>query len=200
MANAKSIRGTKTEENLVISYLEECQAYARYMYYSQAADKELYFPVGEIFREAAYNELHHAKVFLKMLEGAELNQSVPVDAGFLGKTVDNLQVAMREEKNTGFEFYNAAARTAQEEGFDKIASHFAAIATVEKGHYDLFEKFLNLINEGKLWKRDEPVTWRCLVCGYEMVGTEPPKVCPGCDHPYQHYVCVSDGYFPEETN
>lgn len=195
-ATKKSIKGTKTEANIVNSYLAEAQAYARYTFYAQIADKELYFPAGVLFRETAANELRHAKVFLKMLENVEFETTTGVDAGFLGKTVDNLKTSIKEESVDGYEFYYKAAKTARDEGFDDIATHFEGIANVEKHHHDRFQTMLDHINNGTLWKRPKPVTWKCLVCGYTVVGTEPPVKCPACDHPYQHYVALEDGYAP----
>ncbi len=192
----KDFKGSKTERNLVDSYLAESQAFARYTFYAGIADKEQYFPAGVLFRETADNELHHAKVFLKFLQDTEVVSNSVVDAGFLGNTVANLELSLKEESVGGYEFYSAAAATAIEEGFDDIAAHFKAIASVEKGHYDRFKIMLDHINNGTLWERKEPVTWKCLVCGYTSVGTKPPVKCPGCDHPYQHYVCVEDGYAP----
>ncbi len=192
----KSIKGTRTEQYVVNSYMAETQAYARYTFYAGVADKEKYFPVGVIFRESADNELHHAKVFLKMLEDTEVECTGNVDAGFLGNTAANLRTAIKEESVDGYEFYHEAANVAKEEGFDEIASHFEAIAQVEKMHHDRFQLMLKHVEEGTLWKRTTPVTWRCLVCGYTETGTEPPKVCPGCDHPYQHYIALEDGYAP----
>ena len=115
----KSIKGTKTEQYIVNSYMAESQAYARYTFYAQKADKEQYFPVGVIFRETADNELHHAKVFLKMLEGEEVQCTGNVDAGYLGDTAENLAVAIKEEMVDGYEFYREAAKVAKEEGFDR---------------------------------------------------------------------------------
>ena len=184
----KSIKGTKTELNVVKAFVAETGAYARYTYYAQAADKEQYFPVGVIFRDTADNELHHAKVFLKMLENTQVTSSDAVDAGYLGPTELNLQTAIREEAAEGYEFYTAAAKTATEEGFDDIASHFTAIASVEKRHHDRFQRLLDMIQQGALWKREQPIKWQCLVCGYVHEGLTPPDVCPGCDHPYQHYM------------
>ena len=97
MATKKSIKGTKTEQNIVNAYMDETQAYARYTYYAQAADKAQYFPLGEVYRETADNELHHAKVFLKMLQDTEVGCTAQVDAGFLGDTAENLKIAMKEE-------------------------------------------------------------------------------------------------------
>lgn len=192
----KSIKGTRTEQNIVNSYLAESQAFARYTFYASIADKELYFPVGVVFRETADNELRHAKVFLKMLENTPFETRTGVDAGFLGKTAENLETSLKEESVDGYEFYYQAARTAREEGFHDIATHFDAIAAVEKSHYDRFKLLLDHIEKGTLWKRDKPTTWKCLVCGYTSVGTEPPSKCPGCDHPYQHYIALEDGYAP----
>lgn len=185
----KSIKGSQTEKNLVISFLAESSANARYTFYAQQAQKENYFPIQRVFEETAANELHHCKVFFKFLEGGQV--SVPmgnVDAGVIGPTVDNLATAAEEEKTEGYEFYLAAAKTAREEGYDSIADHFEAIASVERTHRERFLKLIDQIKSGTVWKRDKPITWKCLVCGYEYVGTEPPKVCPGCDHPYQHYI------------
>lgn len=195
----KSIKGTQTEKNICISYLNECQSYGRYNFYAKIADKENLFPVGVIFRETADNEIHHAKVFLKMLENTDVNTPIGVDAGYLGKTVDNLKLSMKEEIEGGYGFYMTSADTALKEGFPEIASHFQAIAEVEKFHHDRFEKFLKMIEDGTLFKRQEPVIWKCLVCGFTFYGTEPPKVCPGCDHPACHYICVEDGYCPSEV-
>lgn len=192
----KSLKGTKTLQNIVNSYMAESQSYARYVFSAHQADKENYYPVGVIFNETANNELHHAKIFLKMLQDEEIDCSAPVDAGYFGNTVTNLQTAIKEESTDGYEFYTACAQTAREEGFNDVASHFDAIAQAEKFHHDRFQHFLQMIQDGTLWKREKPVTWKCLVCGYTYVGTEPPVKCPGCDHPYQHYIAVEDEYVP----
>lgn len=184
------IKGTRTEQNLVVSYLNEAQSYARYTFYAQQADKENYFPIGVIFRETADNELHHAKVFLKMLPGGVVNGTVPTDAGVIGTTATNLQISIGEEAEGGVKAYHEYARIATEEGFPEIASHFAAIAEAEQHHLDRFQRYLDQVNAGTVWKRDKPIKWRCLVCGYIFEGTEPPRVCPGCDHPYQHYMAI----------
>ncbi|MBD5185731.1 MAG: rubrerythrin family protein [Bacteroidales bacterium] len=193
MAESKSIVGTETEKNLVIAYLSESAAYSRYVFYAQQATKESLFPVANVFQETADNELHHAKIYFKYLEGARVVE-VPMstNAGVIGTTADNLKIAMAEEQSEGVDFYVKASEKAREEGFDDIADHFAAIATIEKSHYARFERYLKHIENGTLWKRDKPVKWRCLVCGYIFEGTEPPKPCPACNHPYQHYIALED--------
>ena len=188
MSTKKSIRGTKTEANLVISYLAESSAYTRYQFYAQQADKENYFPIGEIFRQTAANEMHHAKVYFKFLEGGSITVPVAADAGVIGTTAENLQIAANEERSEGVDLYTGFAKVADEEGFPEIAEHFRAIATIEQRHENRFMYYLQQVKDGTVWKREKPIKWQCLVCGYVYEGTTPPEVCPACDHPYQHYI------------
>ena len=187
MSNKKSIKGTETEKNLVIAYMAESSAYSRYTYYAKQADKENYFPIGEIFRETADNELRHGKVFFKLLEGGVVGCNMNVDAGIIGNTASNLETAANEEMKEGVEMYTNAAKTAEQEGFPEIAEHFRSIAEVENRHRKRFEAYLKQVKDGTVWKRDHDIKWECLVCGYVFEGKEPPKECPACDHPYQHY-------------
>jgi rubrerythrin len=188
MNECKSLKGTKTEKNIVAAYLAESTAYTRYTYYAKQADKENFFPIGEAFRRTADNEFHHSKVFFKFLQGGEVAVNVTVDAGVIGTTEQNLEIAIREEAQEGVEMYQAAAKVADEEGFAYIAERFRAIAEVERLHRDRFAHLLKLLKSDSLWRRDEPVRWHCLVCGYESDGTEPPAKCPACNHPTQHYI------------
>ena len=184
----KSIKGTQTEKNLVISYMAESSAYSRYMFYAAQATKEEYFPIADVFTETADNELRHAKVYFKFLEGGSLPVELNVDAGVIGTTAENLEIAANEEKVEGYEMYLQFADTAEKGGLGGLAEHFRAIATIEERHRNRFLHYLDQVEKGTVWKRDKPIVWKCLVCGYEYTGTEPPKVCPACDHPYQHYM------------
>lgn len=188
MVTAKSIKGTQTEKNVVTAYLIETQSYARYNYYAGVANKEGYFPIGTAFTETAANELAHAKVFLKMLEGGKVTAPVTADAGIIGTTEENLKISISEEKEEGVGDYLKFAQTAKEEGFPEIASHFECIAKVEARHQARFEKYLEQVQDGSVWKRDTPIKWLCLVCGFVYEGTEPPVKCPACDHPQSHYM------------
>lgn len=188
METTKSIKGTKTERNLVIAYMAESSAYTRYTFYAAQADKENYFPIGQIFRDTADNEMRHGKVFFKFLEGGSVSVDMPVDAGVIGDTASNLATAAKEELMEGVELYTNSAKVADEEGFPEIAEHFRAIAEIEDRHRRRFEHYLKQVKDGTVWKRNKKIKWQCLVCGYVYEGTEPPKVCPACDHPYQHYL------------
>lgn len=192
MATTKSLKGTRTEKNLVTAYAAESMAYTRYTYYAQQADKENYYPIGQIFRETADNELHHGKIFFKFLEGGKIEVPLTIDAGVIGDTASNLQTAMSEEEAEGVELYTEAAKVALEEGFPEIAERFASIAKVEKHHRDRFARYLKQVQDGTVWKRDHDIKWKCLVCGYIFEGTEPPAPCPACNHPYQHYMAMDE--------
>lgn len=192
-SDPKSIVGTKTEKNLLASYFAESAAYTRYTFYAKQANKEQYYPVEQIFNETAANELHHGKIFFKYLEGGKpLQVNVTTNPGIIGDTASNLRTAAAEELSEGSDFYREAAKVAREEGFDDIADHFIAIATIEEHHHKRFMRYLKHIEDGTLWKRDKPVTWKCLVCGYTVKGVRPPEKCPACDHPYQHYIAIED--------
>ena len=188
MANTPSLKGTRTEKNLANAYVAESTAYTRYVFFAKSAKKESYFHFANIFQETADNELHHAKIFLKYLkEGAVMTDPISIDPGILSPTVDNLKVAAAEEETEGVKQYTTAAEVAEEEGFTEIAEHFRAIATIENHHKERFDLMRWQIENDKVWKRDEPIKWQCLVCGYIFEGVQPPEVCPACDHPYQHY-------------
>ena len=189
MSNAiKSIKGTKTEKCLVEAYVSESEAYTRYVYYAKQATKENYFGIANIFQETADNELHHGKIFFKYLKGGDVEVKLNVSAGTIADTASNLKQAAEGERVEGVEQYHAVAKVADEEGFTDIADHFRAIAEVEKRHERRFNQYRKRVEDGTVWKREKPIKWVCLVCGYVYEGTEPPAVCPGCDHPREHYV------------
>lgn len=186
----KSIKGTQTEKNLVKAYMSESAAYTRYTYYASQAKKEGYFPIEQVFTETAANELRHGKVFFKFLEGGSIGCALDVDAGVIADTASNLATAVREEEVEGVEQYQTAAKVADEEGFPEIAEHFRAIAEIEMLHKARFSRYLMQVREDTVWKRDHPIRWKCLVCGYIYEGTEPPADCPACDHPRRHYAAL----------
>lgn len=184
----KSIKGTKTEKCLVDAYVSESEAYTRYTYYAKQATKENYFGIANVFNETADNELHHGKIFFKYLEGGNVPTTINVSAGTIADTASNLKQAAEGEHTEGVEQYKEAAKIADEEGFTDIAEHFRAIAKVELRHERRFSRYQKQVEDGTVWKREKPIRWMCLVCGYVYEGTEPPAVCPACDHPREHYV------------
>lgn len=193
MGTEKSLKGTKTEINLANAYVAESTAVTRYTFYAQQAQKEMYYQYANIFQETADNELHHAKIFLKYLtEGAVTAAPTGVDPGVIGPTQHDLLIAASEEEQEGVKQYTDAAAVAEEEGFTEIAARFRAIAKIEAHHKERFDKMRKRIKDGTVWKRDTPIKWQCLVCGYIFEGTEPPQKCPACFHPYQHFMPAED--------
>lgn len=194
MVKQKFFKGSMTERNLATAFVTETGAFARYTFYASQADKEGFFPVGVFFREAAANELRHAKTFFKHLDGGTVEVGMRVDAGVIADTVSNLTTAAREEIEEGVVLYTGFARVADEEGFAAVAERFRATAEIERHHHERFMGLLKEIQDGCLWRCDEEGTrWRCLVCGFQSSGMEPPAVCPACDHPFQHCVKVKSG-------
>lgn len=190
MTQDKSIKGTQTEKNLVLSFMAESAAYSQYTFFAAQAEKEEYYPIAQIFTETAANELRHAKIYFKYLQGGTLPVTLDAPNGKIGTTAENLALAAQEEETEGYQLYTKFAQVARQEGFDDIASHFDAIATIEARHRRRFLYYYQQVVDGTVWKRDHEITWKCLVCGYEYQGTTPPQKCPACDHPYQHYMAM----------
>lgn len=191
-----SLKGTKTAENLASAYIGESTAVTRYTIYADKAKKANYFFYSRIFEETAANELHHSKIYLQMLlDGGVAPGPVTIDSGKLDDSLNNIKIAANEELIEGVEAYKKSAEVAREEGFDHIADVFESIAAVEDHHRHRFEAMAKEIENGTTWKREKPIKWQCDVCGYIFEGTEPPKVCPACAHPFQHYFPMAEGQF-----
>jgi rubrerythrin len=189
----RCICGTQTERNIADAYIAESTAFSRYTYFAKQAFKESFFYYSDLITQTAANELSHGKVFLKYLsEQNVMSSPAMIDAGKIGNTLYNLKVASNEEMHEGVEQYAKAAETADKEGFPEIAERFRAIASVEAHHKERFDCMIARIEDDSVWKRDTPIKWQCLVCGYIHEGVEPPAKCPACDHPYQHFRPLGD--------
>lgn len=196
----KSLKGTKTAENLLKAFAGESQARNRYTYYASAADKEGYKQIKNIFIETADNEKEHAKRFYKfLLEGfkGELPAFIEINACYpvaQGTTVENLKAAASGENEEWTDLYPAFAKIAEEEGFPEIATAFKMIASVEKRHEARYSKLAENIEENKVFKKDEKVLWKCGNCGYIYEGEEAPEKCPACVHPKAYFEVFVETY------
>lgn len=179
----KSIKGTQTEKNLLISFAGESQARMRYTMFSSTAKKEGFEQIAAIFLETAEQEREHAKKFFSYLEGGmvEINASYP--AGVVGTTAENLKAAAAGEHEEWTADYPHFADVAEAEGFANIAATFRKIATVEQEHEKRYLRLLEKVEANKVFARDEETTWQCRNCGYIHTGKEAPKACPVCAHP-----------------
>lgn len=189
-----SIKGTKTEQNLLKAFAGETQATSRYEMFARIAEKEGYIQIAEIFKETARNEFEHAKRFFRFLEGGPVEITATYPAGIEGTTPENLKAAAEGENEEHTILYPAFAETAKEEGFLEVAAAFRAIAKVEVAHENRYLKLLENIEENKVFKRENKVTWKCHVCGYLHEGYEPPKMCPSCKHSTDYFFINEENY------
>ncbi|MCK4809945.1 MAG: rubrerythrin family protein [Candidatus Omnitrophica bacterium] len=189
-----SLKGTKTEKNLLASFAGESQARNRYTYFASVAKKAGYEQITAIFLETADNEKEHAKRFFKFLEGGELEITAGYPAGVIKDTAANLEAAADGEHLEWTKLYKEAEETARREGFDEIADLFKEIAEVEEEHEIRYRKLLKNIKEGKVFKKDTVVKWKCRNCGYVHEGEEAPKECPACAHPQSYYELLCENY------
>lgn len=190
----KSLKGTRTEKNLLASFAGESQARNRYTYFASVAKKAGYEQIAAIFLETAENEKEHAKIFFKYLEGGDLAITAAYPAGKIGDTAQNLLAAADGEKLEWSKLYLDAEKIAREEGFDEIATSFKEIAEVEEQHEKRYRALLRNVREGKVFKKDKSVKWRCRNCGYVHEGPEAPSECPACKHPQAYYEVLCENY------
>lgn len=190
----KSIKGTKTEKNLLTAFAGESQARNRYNYFASKAKKEGYEQLSSIFSETADNEKEHAKRFFKFLEGGETEISAAFPAGVIGTTLENLKAAATGENYEHTTMYPDFAKTANEEGFPDIATVFMNVAVAEKQHEKRYLALAENIIKGRVFKREQPTKWRCRNCGFIHEGTEPPEICPACDHPQTYFELLGENW------
>jgi len=190
----KSIKGTKTEKNLLAAFAGESQARNRYTYFASAARKEGYEQIANIFVETAENEKEHAKVFFKHLEGGDVEITTAYPAGTIKDAKSNLEAAAAGEQMEWTTIYSDFAKTAKDEGFPEVAKSFEQIAKVEKFHEGRYRKLIENISNKEVFKKKQPVKWHCINCGYVFEGPEAPKECPACKHPQAHYEVLAENF------
>ncbi|MCF6240384.1 MAG: rubrerythrin family protein [Bacteroidales bacterium] len=190
----KSIKGTKTEQNLLKAFAGESQARMRYNYFAKQAKKEGLEQIAAIFEETAENEKAHAKRFFKFLEGGMVEITAAYPAGIIGTTLENLKASAEGENEEWTELYPEFAKIAEEEGFKDVALAFKMIAKVEKAHEERYKKLYSNLEEGKVFKKDDKIVWKCRNCGFLHEGTVAPKMCPACEHPQSYFEVKAYNY------
>ena len=178
-----NLKGTKTEANLMTAFAGESQANTKYTYYASKAKKEGYNQISNIFTETAGNEKEHAKIWFKLLHD-----------GDIPSTLENLNDAAAGENYEWTDMYATFAKEAREEGFEKIAFLFEAVGKIEKEHEERYRKLIKNIQEGKVFKKDGLVVWKCANCGYIHVAENAPAVCPVCAHPQSFFEVKAENY------
>ncbi|SHJ74524.1 rubrerythrin [Desulfofundulus thermosubterraneus] len=177
----KPLAGSRTEANLKAAFAGESQARNKYTYFASEAKKAGYEQIAAIFQETADNEKEHAKRILKFLGG-------------IGDTAANLEAAAQGENYEWTTMYKEFAAVAREEGFTEIAAFFEGVARVEEEHERRFRALLQNLREGKVFKKEGSVRWKCRNCGHIHEGAEAPKVCPVCNHPQAFFELLCENY------
>jgi rubrerythrin len=188
------LKGSQTEKNLLTAFAGESQARNRYSYFASKAKKEGYVQISHVFEETANQEKEHAKRLFKLLEGGEVEIQASFPAGMIASTAENLKEAAGGENYEWTEMYPGFARVAEEEGFDEIADIFRSIAVAEKQHEKRYLGLLKNFENGTVFKKDQPVVWRCRNCGYLHEGDEAPEICPACAHPQAHFELLCENW------
>jgi len=190
----KSLKGTRTEQNLLKAFAGESQARMRYDYFASQAKKEGLEQIAAIFMETSLNEKEHAKRFFKFLEGGPVEITAAYPAGVIGNTLENLKAAAEGENEEWTKLYPEFANIAQEEGFKDVAAAFRMIAKVEQAHEARYKKLYKNLDEGHVFEKEGVMVWKCRNCGYLHEGKKAPKVCPACLHPQSYFELQEENY------
>ena len=190
----KSVKGTRTEQNLLKAFAGESQARSRYTFFASVAKKEGYEQIAGVFLETAEQEKEHAKRFFKFLEGGDATVTASYPAGRISTTKYNLLAAAKGENEEWDVLYPDFAAVADEEGFPEIADAFRQISTVEAHHEKRYLKLLSRLTDGNFFIRDNEIWWQCRNCGYVCKASEAPQLCPACKHPQAYFEPMKDNY------
>ena len=173
--------GTQTEKNLWEAFAGESQARNKYTYFASAAKKQGYEQIAAMFLKTAENEKEHAKLWFKELRG-------------IGDTAQNLAAAAAGENYEWTDMYEDFAKTAEEEGFTKLAARFRLVAAVEKHHEERYRALLHNLETAEIFAKSEIKVWECRNCGHIVIGEKAPEVCPTCDHPQSYFELRAENY------
>ena len=190
----KSLKGTRTEKNLLKAFAGESQARNRYEFFAKVAKNEGYEQIASIFQKTADQEKEHAKRFFKFLEGGDTEITASYPAGKIGTTAENLKAAAMGENEEWTLLYPQFAEIAKEEGFPEVAVAFKMIAKVEAEHEKRYLKLLSNVENGKVFQKDEKTKWVCRNCGYVHEGEKALENCPACQHPKAHFEVYEENY------
>jgi len=181
------LKGTQTEKNLLKAFAGESQARNRYTFFAKSAKREGYEQIAELFTKIADQEMEHAKIFFKYLEGRHVEITVTFPAGRIATTPENLLASANGEHYEWSDLYQNFADVAEKEGFRDVAISFMCIAIAEKEHEKCFRKLLSRVENGTTFNREEEVVWKCRKCGYVKKDKNAPSECPSCNHPTAYF-------------
>jgi rubrerythrin len=187
-------KGSRTEKNLLAAFAGESQARTRYTFFASVAQKEGYEQIAAIFQETSDNEKEHAQLFFKHLRGGMVEINAAYPAGVIASTSENLKAAAAGEKLEWGTLYPKFAEIAEEEGFNEVARTFRSVAKVEAYHERRYLKLLESVTQGRVFKKDAVIKWKCRNCGFVFEGSEAPEKCPVCSHPRSYFEVWCENY------
>jgi rubrerythrin len=189
-----TLKGSKTEHNLLAAFAGESQARNRYSFAASIAKKEGYEQISGIFVETAENEKEHAKVFFNRLQGGEATITAAYPAGLSGDTLAQLKAAAAGEKLEWTTLYTGFADQATQEGFKDVAETFKQVAVVEEWHERRYNKLIAAVQNKTVFKKPQKALWKCRNCGRVIEAVEAPAICPTCQHPQAFFELYADNY------
>jgi len=176
-----NLKGSRTEANLHAAFAGESMARNKYTYFAAQARKDGFQQIAELFEKTANNEMVHAKLWFRHLDG-------------IGSTEQNLAAAAEGENFEWTDMYKKFAEEARAEGFEAIAKQFEEVGAIEKHHEERYLQLLDNIKTGKVFQSESPTQWECRNCGHIENVTAPPELCPVCHHPQSFFERVQQNF------
>lgn len=189
-----SLKGSRTEHHLLAAFAGESQARNRYAFAAKVAKTEGFEQISAIFLETAENELEHAKLFFRQLEGGECTITAGYPAGVKGSTLEQLKAAAAGERLEWTTLYANFAEVALQEGFKDAARIFSQVAEVERWHERRYNRLIEAVSREAVFRKPQKALWKCRNCGRVVEATEAPDRCPTCDHPQAYFELLAENY------
>lgn len=180
------LKNSQTYKNLARAFAGECQARTRYEFIEYGAREQGFKALADIIDKIAYQEFTHSRMIYSFIQSADDGtiDNIEVCTGYPFRQkwdlMDNLKFAAEDEGVEADKLYPEFAKVAEEEGFKDIAALFRNLIKIEETHKNEFMRLYKLFKEGKLYKTDAPVIWKCPDCGFESTSKEAFKTCPVC--------------------
>jgi len=189
-----TLKGSKTELNLLAAFAGESQARNRYSFAASIARKEGYEQISSLFLQTADDEKQHAKLFFNRLQGGEATITAGYPAGVGGDTLAQLKAAAAGERHEWTTLYTGFADEAIQEGFQDVAELFKQVGAVEEWHERRYNKLAEAVQSKSVFKKPQKVHWRCRECGRVVEALEAPLKCPTCAHPQAFFELYAENY------
>lgn len=180
------LKDSQTYKNLARAFAGECQARTRYEFIEYGAREQGYKALAEIIDKIAFQEFTHSRMIYSFIQSANDGtiDNIEICTGYPFRQkwdlMDNLKFAAEDEGVEAEKLYPEFAKVAKEEGFNDIAALFNNLVKIEETHKNEFMRLYKAFKDGKLYKSDTAVIWKCPECGYESTSKQAFETCPVC--------------------